>query len=69
MNYVKLDAGTVRKLGDEFARRTLNNGDMIKCHPKGSHVDGITDFKSVNTLLGHPILESDLIHLEFRRPV
>lgn len=63
MNYIELKAGDIRKLNDEVRPKEgfdtdFKDGRIIPAHP---------DWRGVN-LIGHRILASDLIHLEFRRP-
>lgn len=62
-----LKAGDIRKEGDQF--RSWRERGAMAYH--GDHSDKecvYTPWAIVDTLIGEPILQSDLMHLEFRRP-
>lgn len=63
MNYKKLTVGDVRQEGDEQASRLFTGG----VHMRPDRKDDLGMWKQTQ-LVGHPILASDLIHLELRRP-
>lgn len=66
--YKSLTLGDIRQPGDEV--RSTNKlsppGNLAKYHNYEADLRGA--FRPTN-LLGQPILASDLMHLEFRRPV
>ena len=62
MTYLKLKVGDVRKAGDE--QRAFGLGGYYK--PRNFY-DALTDWTPTR-LVGHIILASDLMHLEYRRP-
>lgn len=63
MNYRQLTAGEVRQEGDEV--RSKYKVDPSSCpHPS----DRVATWRP-STLLGHTILQSDLVQTELRRPL
>lgn len=66
MQYTQLKAGDVRQKGDEVATRNFTNtpGNKLQRDSKPT----LTPFLPVH-LVSYPILASDLVHLEFRRPL
>lgn len=67
-SYKELKAGDIRQRGDEYRKLDLGPG------PKGyvsgeSHRHFPGEYHKVTTLFGQAILASDLMHLNFRRPI
>jgi len=68
-SYKPLTAGDIRQQGDQYRESEL--GPKRGCYDSGTSSDlrGPGDYQPVRTLFGQAILESDLMHLNFRRPV
>ena len=62
-----LKAGDIRKRGDQW-RTWRERGSMASANDWSDKVIVYTPWSVVSTLIGEPILQSDLMHLEFRRP-
>jgi hypothetical protein len=66
MIYKHLKPGDIRQVGDE--QRQSDLGDYHPCHRVGTpRPNRPGEWRSV-PLIGHAILASDLMHLNFRRP-
>lgn len=66
MKYQILKPGDVRQKGDEV--RCLQPANETYSRKKQPQEDRYALWRPAS-LLGHPILASDLVHLELRRPV
>jgi len=67
--YKTLVAGDTRTEGDEW--RVLDQGPIKNEYVNGqpNHSRGPSEWRKCHMMLGYVILASDLMHLEFRRPV
>ncbi len=59
--YVTIYNGFIRELGDEVRTKTIPANGCYEEKPASQW--------AMVSLVGHEILRSDLIHLDFRRPV
>lgn len=69
--YITLKVGDVRQREDQ--QRMIDTGRGKWSQPSRSHYQTHTELQpgawGPTSLPGHPVLPSDLCHLEFRRPV
>lgn len=64
---MKLKTGDVRQEGDEIRICLGPHGGYFTPNRGVTGVERWSDWKHVTSLIGHPILQSDLMHLKFRR--
>lgn len=72
MNYIALKENDVRQEGDEQKEREIRGSSYFGFtgYPsKWQELKAQTSNWRAVALLGHRILASDLVHLEFRRPI
>lgn len=70
MNYKSLTLGDIRQPGDEVRSKVKVAPPEPLSHAKyHNHKADLAAYFRPTNLLGQPILASDFMHLEFRRPV
>lgn len=70
MTYTKLKAGDIRKFGDEMDHCLgPYGGYWTPTEYNKTKEERWTGWKKVQSLIGYPILQSDLVVAEFRREV